>query len=137
MATKKFTNAAIIGIMRVMNDEEIKTIKDKKLPVKLLYALRRSLPNITEAYKPYEETLNGICDKYGCTTEDCTPEKIAANPELSREITELLNEETEVTVHTVPESVIEQCGEGAYDALSLAELDRLWWLIEEEKEDEE
>lgn len=129
MTEKTMTNSRIVSILRAMGDDTGLALREKHLPIKLLYALRRSLPEIEAAYRVYDASLADLCKRYGVTPntlEDCAKDRQA---ELAEEINELLATETTVRVHTVGPDVLDKCGEGVYDPLSFAELDRLWWLI--------
>lgn len=131
MTEKRFTNNQLIAILNQQNDEQGKALLAKKLPVKLLYAVRRSLPQVVEAYQAYHKTLEDICTNYGAA-----PDKlVAADPgqqgALADEIAALLNEEAAVQVHTVSPEVLDLCGNGTYDLLTYVEVDRLFWLLDE------
>ncbi|MCC8063671.1 MAG: hypothetical protein LIO70_01135 [Clostridiales bacterium] len=133
MKEKHMTNNHIIAILKTMGDDVGLALREKHLPVKLLYALRRSLPEIEAAYRVYDSSLTEICQRYSVTPgslEDCAEDKQA---QMAAEINELLNTETTVRVHTIAPEALDTCGAGGFDPLTYAEIDRLWWLIDEEE----
>lgn len=132
MTEKTFTNNQLITILNRQDDDQGKALRAKKLPAKLLYAIRRSAPQMAEAYQAYHKALADICASYGAT-----PDKIvAADPErqeaLANEVVALINEKTTVRVHTISPEVLDLCGNGIYDALTYTEVDRLFWLIQDD-----
>ena len=133
MTEKTMSNSRIIAILKIMGDDVGMALREKRLPIKLLYALRRSLPEIEAAYRVYDAGLVDICKRYGVTPntlEDCAKDR---QEQMAGELNELLATETTVRVHTVPPEVLDTCGTGGgFDPLTYAEVDRLWWLIEEE-----
>ena len=134
---KQLTNADILTILQVLQDETGKELLNKKIPVKLSYAIKYNLNLITKAYETYEETLKSLANQYGA---DLTKSGIKAKTQedqklINEELTNLLNEKVDIEIHTVPIEVIEKCGEGTYDALSFSEIERIDWLIGEEKEE--
>lgn len=131
MIEKQMKNSYILSILQALNDDTGKALYQKKLPAKLLYNLRRSLPEVDAAYKAYSESLNDICGRYGTTPDKLECKDEEERRQLLQEVAKLLGTETPVRVYTVPASTIEECG-GVYDPLTFAEIDRLWWLIEEE-----
>lgn len=53
-------------------------------------------------------------------------------PVLKKDMSELLNIETEVEIHTVSISVVEKCDEDPkYDSLTMAELDVIDFMLAE------
>lgn len=130
MTEKSMKNSHIVSILTGMGSAEGKALQDKRLPIKLLYALRRSLPEVEAAYKAYLASLTDICSRYGATPEKITAADQSQQADLVAEVTELLNTETAVRVHTVPAEVLDACGEGGLDPLTYKDVDRLWWLID-------
>lgn len=128
---KTMKNSYIVSILSGMNSAEGRALQDKHLPIKLLYALRRSLPEVEAAYKAYLTSLTDICNRYGTTPDKTTAADPSQQADLAAEVTELLNTETTVRVHTVPAEVLDTCGEGGLDPLTYKDVDRLWWLMEE------
>lgn len=128
---KTMHNSQIVAIMKAMTDDAGNALFKKRLPAKLLYALRRSIPEIEKAYKVYAASLTDICGQYGATPDKLQCEDAAQQEQLMSDLSELLTTETEVNVYTVAPELLEKCGEGVYDPLSFADMDRLWWLIAE------
>lgn len=134
MTEKTMKNSYVVSILSSMNDSDGKALQSKRLPIKLLYALRRSLPEVEAAYKAYYTALTDICNRYGATPDRTTAEDPEQQAALSAEVVELLNTETTVRVHTVAPEVLDTCGVGGLDPLTYREVDRLWWLIEEDSD---
>lgn len=131
MTERKLTNARLVGILNGLNDPTGAALLTKRLPAKLLYALHRSLPEVSGAYNAYTETLETLCKGYGVTPQTRSEVEPERRDALNRELAELLGQETAVLLHTVPPDVLECCGEGVYEALTYAEVERLAWLLEE------
>lgn len=131
MAEKTMRNSQIISIMKSMTDDAGKALLKKHLPAKLLYALRRSIPEIEKAYKVYADSLVDICGQYGTTPDKLHCEDAEQQRQLMSDLSELLSMETAVNVYTVEPEVLDRCGEGIYDPLSFDDMDRLWWFIAE------
>lgn len=127
------TNRELISIANGMNLINSKGFLEKKLPVKLLYAIKKNAKALTDAYKPYQETMEALCSSYGVD-----PSKYVGgeNSELDNSLNELLDSEADVKIHTVQESVIMECGEGNFDPITMAELTILEYMIEEEQNHE-
>lgn len=119
----KFTNKQIIDIMN-----SIDGIANKKLPIKLLFAFNRNLPNLQKASEDYHKTLYSILSASGAKIED-----ISTSPQLQNQVGELLATETEVQIDTVTSAVFEQCDNERYDPLSLAELHMLSFMMKDEE----
>ncbi len=125
MTTKTMTNAIILRLMQAMTDEIGLELRKKRLPVTLVYAMRRSISELEKVYGVYESTLKDICTQYNVSMSDFQNDE-----ECAKEVVALLNLEVELPVHTVPTSVIEGM-DGTYDPLTYEEMDRLFWLLEE------
>ncbi len=120
------TNGRIVQLMRSMTDAEGEALRKKQLPFQLVYALRRSIPELQKVYAAYEATLKDICQRY-----DTTPVGIAdADPKCVEEVAALVGMEVELAVYTVPSSTLDKVDGDRYDPLTFEELDRLWWLVE-------
>lgn len=131
MESKKFTNAQIVTILDGVTGQKGRVMRDKNLPFKVLYALRRSVPEIEAAYKAYNATLQDICKKYGVTTAEAGR---TDNAECKAEVTALLETETSVNIHAIRPEVLEECNGDKYSTLTYNDIDRLWWLITDGEE---
>ncbi len=124
--TKTMTNLQIINTLNASVDEAGKSLRAKRLPVKLLYALQRNLRELESAYTTYNDTRKELCQRY--QVQDTAMEK--GGEEFQQELITLLNLPVEVDIHTVSIAVLDECGQGNFDSLSMNDLDRLDWLIE-------
>ncbi|MCD8004631.1 MAG: hypothetical protein LUE91_03120 [Oscillospiraceae bacterium] len=130
---KKFTNFQIVNTLNASADEAGKSLRAKRLPVKVAYAWRRSLDELERAYKVYDGVRVDLFGKYGAD-----PAKGLTNgtdPQLTAEMTELLNMIVDVDVHTFPRAVLDSYIESCDDdgTLTMDELDRISWLVEEKE----
>lgn len=131
MNETNLTNARLVGILRGLNDNIGARLLTKQLPAKLLYALNRSVPKVSEAYEAYNKSLLDLCKAYGVTPDTRGEVDQERKADLDKELAELLAQETTVALHTVSPDVLERCGEGVYEALTYGEVERLAWLVEE------
>lgn len=114
------------------------SMKNKSLPVRLAYAIKKNVAAVQEAASAYtaerEELIRRYAkkDKNGeiMTEDDCY---IMEDKErFGEDMSELLNIETEVEIHTVSISVVEKCDEDSkYDSLTMAELDVIDFMLTE------
>ncbi|MCD8376240.1 MAG: hypothetical protein LUD69_04800 [Oscillospiraceae bacterium] len=125
--TKQFTNIQVVNILNASADEKGKALREKRLPIRLLYAYQRSLKEMEAAYNAYNETRVALFDKYGADPSKELSGK--EDPQFQKELVELLNMPVEVDVHVAPESVLDSVGTENYDTLTLDELDRISWLL--------
>lgn len=110
-------------------------LKEKKLPIKIGYAINRNIIALTEVAEAYNMAREKIIKEYAekdskgelVIRDDCYvfKDKQAFNKDLE----ELLDIDTEVKLHTISEKDIEKCDDSRYDALTLADLDTLCIMI--------
>ena len=118
-------NVDIINIINGINSNS--GIMQKRLPVKLLFALKRNISSLNTAIGVYRETLDTICGQHGISSEQIGAEAMPDG--LAEEISDLLNEEADVSIVWVPEDVL--CSDSdRYDALTFAELSALEFMID-------
>ena len=117
-------NADIINIINGLNSN--RGIMQKRLPVKVLFALKKNINSLNVAIGVYQETLDTICKQHNVSAEDLSA--LEADAELGNEIKTLLNEESGVSIITVPEETL--CVESdKYDSLTLSELGALEFML--------
>ena len=129
----KMQNKEIVGFLNTCV-----SMKNKSLPVRLAYAIKKNVATVQEAASAYtaerEELIRRYAkkDKNGeiMTEDDCY---IMEDKErFGEDMSELLNIETEVEIHTVSISVVEKCDEDSkYDSLTMAELDVIDFMLTE------
>ena len=117
-------NVDIINIINGINSNS--GIMQKRLPVKVLFALKRNIASLNTAIGVYRETLDTICGQHNVSVEDLSASNVDAA--LGNEIKTLLNEECGVSIITIPEETL--CVESdKYDSLTLSELGALEFMI--------
>lgn len=113
-------------------------MKNKSLPVRLAYAIKKNVAAVQEAVSAYTAEREELIRRYAkkdengeiMTEDDCY---IMEDKErFGKDMSELLNIETEVEIHTVSISVVEKCDEDSkYDSLTMAELDVIDFMLTE------
>lgn len=122
-------NVDIINIINSINRNS--GIMQKRLPVRVLFALKRNISALNTAIGVYRETLDTICGQHGISSEQIGAEAMPDG--LAEEISDLLNEEADVSIVQVPEVVLD-VDSNRYDALTFAELSALEFMIAETEE---
>lgn len=118
-------NVDVINIINGINRNP--DIVQKRLPAKALFALKRNIASLNTAIGVYRETLDTICTQHGISSEQIGTEHMPDS--LAEEIADLLNEEADVSIVQVPESVLD-VNSDRYDALTFAEVTALDFMIE-------
>lgn len=122
-------NSDIINIINGINRNS--GIMQKRLPVRVLFALKRNISALNTAIGVYRETLDTICGQHGISSEQIGAEAMPDG--LAEEISDLLNEEADVSIVQIPEDVLSEDSD-RYDALTLAEIAALEFMIAETEE---
>lgn len=128
----KITNREIVKIFN-----GIRTIEEKKLPVKLGFAINKNVKAMRGIAEAYDAERTKILDKYGQKDEDGHLEisgdeyVLTDKKAYAAEMNELLGIESELQVHTVTLDEIEKCDTEKFDALTPGELEILEFMIEE------
>ena len=114
------------------------SMKKKSLPVRLAYAIKKNVAAVQEAASAYTAEREELIRRYAkkdengeiMTEDDCY---IMEDKErFGKDMSELLNIETEVEIHTDSISVVEKCDEDPkYDSLTMAELDVIDFMLTE------
>ena len=114
------------------------SMKKKILPVRLAYAIKKNMAAVQEAASAYTAEREELIRRYAkkdengeiMTEDDCYV--MEDKERFGKDMSELLNIETEVEIHTVSISVVEKCDEDAkYDPLTMAELDVIDFMLTE------
>ena len=129
----KMQNKEIVGFLNTCV-----SMKNKSLPVRLAYAIKKNVAAVQEAASAYTAEREELILRYAkkdkngeiMTEDDCY---IMEDKErFGEDMSELLNIETEVEIHTVSISVVEKCDEDSkYDSLTMAELDVIDFMLTE------
>ncbi len=128
----KITNREIVKIFN-----GIRTIEEKKLPVKLGFAINKNVKAMRGIAEAYDAERTKILNKYGQKDEDGQLEisgdeyVLTDKKAYAAEMNELLGIESELQVHTVTLDEIEKCDTEKFDALTPGELEILEFMIEE------
>lgn len=112
---QNISNAQIVDFINATG-----TLSGKRLPLKLSFALKFNLKLAVETYKAYDEARNELLK-----TQKENP---AA---FNQAFGELLSEEVELAVKTVPVEVIELTDTAEYDTLTFGELNAIDFMIVE------
>ena len=112
------------------------SLREKRLPVKLGYAIKKNLAAVSDAANAYDAERQELLEKYAAKGED--GKFLVENEQYSiedkegfaKDLDELLAIETEVGIHTVSEEEIEKCDDPRYDALTVADLETLEIMTE-------
>lgn len=127
--------------MKIKNQEIVNfagvKLGDKRLPVKISYAIHKNAAAIEPSLKAYDETRKSLVEQYAKKDEDGKPiiednkytiEDIAA---FNEDMAELLNEETEVEVQKVSVDEFDKLDDPKFDALTVSEMSILSFMIGE------
>ncbi|GAA0265272.1 hypothetical protein GCM10008922_25490 [Faecalicatena contorta] len=127
----KIRNSQIVNFINgVMN------LKEKKLPIKLGYAITRNIKIMDPVATSYEEERQKILGKYA-EKDDSGKFKVEDGSYIisdisgyEREMEELLGIENEMQLHTVTIEEIEKCDMEQFDALSVQDITLLDMMME-------
>ena len=127
----KIRNSQIVNFINgVMN------LKEKKLPIKLGYAITRNIKIMDPIATSYEEERQKILGKYA-EKDDSGNFKVEDGSYIisdisgyEREMEELLEIENEMQLHTVTIDEIEKCDLEQFDALSVQDITLLDMMME-------
>ena len=127
----KIRNSQIVNFINgVMN------LKEKKLPIKLGYAITRNIKIMDPVATSYEEERQKILGKYA-EKDDSGKFKVEDGSYIISDISgyergmeELLGIENEMQLHTVTIEEIEKCDMEQFDALSVQDITLLDMMME-------
>ena len=127
----KIKNSQIVNFINgIMN------LKEKKLPIKLGYAITRNIKIMEPVATSYEEERQKILGKYaekddsGKFRVEDGSYNISDIVAYEREMNELLAIENEMQLHTVTFDEIEKCDLEQFDALSVQDITLLDLMME-------
>ena len=128
------TNIVYKDILNFVNG--CASLREKRLPVKLCYAIKKNLAAVSDAANAYDAERQELLEKYAAKGEDGKflvengQYSIEDKEGFAKDLDELLAIETEVGIHTVSEEEIEKCDDPRYDALTVADLETLEIMTE-------
>ena len=126
----RLQNKEILDILNYYNGEEGAALRKKRLPVVALYTLRLNIAKLQEAYSAYEIELIELCQKYGCTPETMALDNEHEQRALILEVVSLLSHSIKIDIDKVDHSVLDACGNGVFDAITMDEYEHLAWLFD-------
>lgn len=127
----KITNRQIIKIFN-----GIGAVKQKRLPVKIGFAINKNLSAMDGAAEAYTAEQRKILDKYGEKDEsgqyraEGNEYILSDRNAYTEEMRELLGIETDIQIQTVSIDEIGKCDSDKFDALTPDELSLLEFMIE-------
>lgn len=110
---------------------------DKRLPVRISYAIHKNAAAIEPALKAYEEVRKKILEQYAKKDAEGNPlieegkYTIENIVEFNADIDELNAEMTEVEIHKVSITEFEKLDDPKFDALTVSEMAILNFMIED------
>ena len=111
-------------------------LKEKKLPIKIGYAVHRTILSLAEAAEAYNVAREKIIEEH--TKKDSEGKPVVKDngyvfkdtQRFNKDLEELLGIDTEVSLHTISEKDIEKYDDSRYDALTLSDIDTLCIMTE-------
>lgn len=113
-------------------------LKQKHLPVRLAYAIKKNISAVQEAAAAYSAEREELINRYAKKDDsgnpvienDCYVMEDKAG--FTKDMSDLLDIETEVEIHTVSLAAVEKCDDDPkYDALTMEELDVIDCMLTE------
>lgn len=127
--------------MKMTNQEILKfantAFGDKRLPVKIAYAIHKNAEAIKPALKAYDEIRKDKLESYAKKDAEGKPiitdnmYTIEDAESFDADMAELLTIETEVDVHMVQIAEFDKLDDPKFDALTVSEMAILKFMIEE------
>lgn len=129
----KMKNSEIVAFLNTCAD-----LRQKRLPVRLSYAIKKNMTAVQGAASAYMEEREELIaryakkDKNGKYLEKDNCYIMDDKAGFEKDMEELLEIETEVKIHNVFLETVEKCDEDPkYDPLSMAELDVIDFMLTE------
>lgn len=111
-------------------------LKEKKLPIKIGYAIHRNILSLAEAAEAYNIAREKIIEEHAKKDSEGKPVVkddsyvFKDTQRFNKDLEELLGINTEVNLHTISEKDIEKYDDSRYDALTLSDIDTLCIMTE-------
>mgnify|MGYP004575448239 len=129
----KMKNSEIVAFLNICAG-----LRQKHLPVRLAYAIKKNMSSVQEAAAAYTDERKELIDRYakkdenGKYLEEDNCYIMEDKAGFEKDMAELLGIETEVEIHTVSITVVEKCDDDPkYDALTIEELDVIDYMLTE------
>lgn len=113
-------------------------LRQKHLPVRLAYAIKKNMSAVQEAAAAYMAEREELVARYakkdenGEYLEEDNCYIMDDKAGFKKDMEELLGIETEVEIHNVSLATVEKCDDPKYDALTMEELDVIAYMLTEE-----
>lgn len=101
-------------------------LKDKRLPMKLAFALKVNYEKLQPYANAYNEQFSEIGEKYGVKKGEVPVEN---QNDFSSEIIDLLDTEVVCDVQEIDSEVLEKCEQVQFDDLTVRELEAIDFMI--------
>lgn len=128
----KLKNSEIVQFMN-----GVARLKSKKLPAKVVYAVKKNIRSMEAAALVYNETFEEICDR--CVKKDKNGKPQTKDgrfcfvkekeEEFNTAVQELRDIETEIEVLTISLEELEKCDDSRYDPLSVEDMEALYFML--------
>ena len=111
-------------------------LREKKLPVRLGYAIKKNLGSVSDAANAYNTEHSALISRHTEKDDKGNPlieegrYQIKDKESFEKDLNELLEIETEVNIHQVTLEEIEKCEDPRDDALTVADLETLEMMTE-------
>ena len=111
-------------------------LKEKKLPIKIGYAVHRNILSLAEAAEASNVARENIIEEHAEKDSEGKPVVkdnsyvFKDTQRFNKDLEELLSIDTEVNLHTISEKDIEKYDDSRYDALTLSDIDTLCIMTE-------
>lgn len=111
-------------------------LREKKLPVRLGYAIKKNLGSVSDAANAYNTEHGALISRYAEKDDNGNllieegRYQIKDKENFEKDLNELLEIETEVNIHQVTLEEIEKCEDPRYDALTVSDLETLEVMTE-------
>ena len=131
-----------LSLLEVKNKYNVlNSLGDKKLPVKLSYAIGKNFLKLKEEVDIINQATKALLEQYAEKDDDGNPKKnedgtyvIEDETCVNAEYEKFLKDEVDITIHTVPESILEESENERYDVLTIAEIVALDFMVEKPAE---
>ncbi|MBR6983873.1 MAG: hypothetical protein IKH75_10190 [Ruminococcus sp.] len=118
------------------------SIANKKLPVRLAYAVSRNIEKLRSEVELSEKQRMNLCAEYADKDQDGKPAVDAQgnyqiadsrSGEFQAQFIELLETEVTVDIMTVSPAVLDLLDSDRYDPLTPEQITGIWWMIREDE----
>ena len=135
-------------LAQIRNDYTVLlAVADKKMPVKLAYAIGRNIDKLSAEVERTEKERIKLCETYADKDADGKPvmtKSVIDGQEVSgyqitdqdgfgKQLSELYATEIDIDLIQVSEGVLDQLESDRYDPLTPAQIHDLYWMLKEDE----